>query len=146
MSFAAPLLAVVLGMLASGCSDPEFRRVAVKGRVNLDGEPLDWGTITFIPERGIKGPKTAAEISAGVFELDKKNGPPLGRLKVWINNRGAPAFPGPGGEQFARPDPEVLIPPRYNDETILVVETTPEGPNQFTFELTSGPVEIPEVE
>ena len=32
---------------------------------------------------------------------------------------------------------ESLIPPRYNMDSTLTAKVTPEGPNQFTFELTS---------
>jgi len=38
--------------LSSGCSEGRPERVAVSGRVTIDGEPLKFGSVLFVPTNG----------------------------------------------------------------------------------------------
>ena len=51
---AAWLALVMLGIIASGgCSSADADRVAVRGQVTVDGEPLARGRIVFAPIGGL---------------------------------------------------------------------------------------------
>jgi acetyl esterase/lipase len=56
-------------------------RVAVKGDVSLDGEPVSWGCITFQPEDE-NLPITALRIRNGKFQADSASGPVIGRTSI----------------------------------------------------------------
>ena len=58
-------------------------RVPVNGVVNIDGEPLLWGGITFIPED--PNAPIAWTHSGGKFSIDAANGPVPGRHRVEVH-------------------------------------------------------------
>ena len=50
------------------------KRHAPKGTVSYDGEPIEWGHISFTPTKGTEGPKSGAEIREGAYEVDGGKG------------------------------------------------------------------------
>ena len=73
------LLAVVVS--ASGCS--KSSGVALEGKVSYGGQPIDVGTITFIPTGG-DGIKSGGLIEDGNYKVDAKTGPGPGSHRVEI--------------------------------------------------------------
>lgn len=142
------LLTIVAGLSLSlvGCSDNGPARVPVSGKVTLNGKPLSWGSIMFVPEGGTSGPKSGAEVINGEFTVDRKNGPVVGKLRVQIRNdrhqetlatqEALPIVPPSDNKESEPP-----IPPRYNHHSELVIETSASEDNYFEFELTSDPPE-----
>lgn len=64
--------ALCAGILASvmlaGCGGSEIPMAEVEGEVKFDGQPIEWGTITFVPSDG-KGPTTGGHITNGQFSV-----------------------------------------------------------------------------
>ncbi len=70
----------ISGFLSAG------ERVPVRGRVSLDGKPLSYGTIAFIPEKGA-GPARStvvARVRNGEFQFDSTSGPEAGKHRVLV--------------------------------------------------------------
>lgn len=59
----------------------KFESAAVAGTVNLDGQPVSWGTATFQPEDG-NLPVVTARIRNGRFSAKKEEGPVVGKSTV----------------------------------------------------------------
>jgi hypothetical protein len=113
----------------------------VSGHVTLDGQPLQRGSIEFIPAEGTTGPKAAAEIVDGAYELSKREGPVVGTVRIEINAIQQPSFALDDPLAHAEHATEVselnLIPPQYNQQSTLT-RTTVDGPNEFDFAITTG--------
>jgi hypothetical protein len=135
------IVAGLLGLVSggSGCVDSSEGppRLPVSGKVSLDGQPLESGAITFIPDAD--GPATAAKIATGEFQVPQAEGPSPGPYKVEI------VSVRPTGRQIASPDDPSSrieesrnrIPTRYNARTQLRVEVRPGVENAFQFDLSS---------
>jgi len=132
---------VLIALSLGGCSENGPTRVAVSGRVTLDGLPLKWGTIMFVPEPGTHGPKTGAEITRGEFNLDRKQGPTVGTFRVVIRNDRQPRSHTPGVPKPETAKREPVVPPRYDQYSELRIETSESNRNYFQFKLTSEPLE-----
>jgi hypothetical protein len=78
-------LAAVL--LLSGCGTnaaTSFERVAVQGKVTLDGQPLSDASIRFLPAANTVGPKVTLPVREGIFQADHEQGPVAGLHRVEI--------------------------------------------------------------
>ena len=108
------------------------KRIAVSGVVTVDGKPLTWGGITFIPEDP-NAPSTWV-FSSGKFNIDAANGPVPGlhRIEVHILSknltdmtRGKYSMDGP--EHYTKSSPgatEPLVVEIRADEKIEIAITT----------------------
>tara|TARA_R110002095_G_scaffold203734_2_gene185936 strand:- start:30433 stop:30750 length:318 start_codon:yes stop_codon:yes gene_type:complete len=101
--------------------------------VTLNGEPVNQGVITFIPEG--KGAAAGTNIESGKFVIPKETGPSPGEYRVEIDSS------VPTGKQILETDGETMvdefengIPPRFNRQTELKV-TLKTGNNQQLFDL-----------
>ncbi|MCB1065948.1 MAG: alpha/beta hydrolase [Verrucomicrobiae bacterium] len=68
-------------MRANGRYAPAAKRVAVSGKVTLDGHPVGWGSVTFLPENPAL-PFTTARVMGGKFSLPQPQGPPVGKCHL----------------------------------------------------------------
>ncbi len=106
-------------------------RANVQGRVMLDGSPLRWGMVAFVPDPTVDRheclPTSTAMISRGQFNLSGRAAPVVGRHRVVVVSLGS-VEPRPTID-----DAHMLA----SQETGLVVDITP-GQNDFAFELTSN--------
>jgi hypothetical protein len=125
-------LAVALAGLAlvylGGCGGPRAERsVTVSGTVNLDGQPLKEGEISFVPDPNDGKPPGVAKVSDGKFSGPSRPG----KKKVEIHSR------QPTGKKLSTGEPvmEDKIPAKYNTNTTLTADVTESGPNEFTFDL-----------
>jgi acetyl esterase/lipase len=59
-------------------------RAAVKGKVTVDGQPLSYGTIAFIPAEGVGKVTAVARVRNGSYQLPASTGPAIGPAKVVI--------------------------------------------------------------
>ncbi|AMV36582.1 hypothetical protein [Planctomyces sp. SH-PL62] len=77
------LLAATLG--AGGCGEAGGggEGVAVSGRVSIDGEPVEEGTVTMIPTDA-DAVVVAAPIKGGAFQTSRADGPRPGKHRVEI--------------------------------------------------------------
>lgn len=144
----ASACSVCLAFVAlAGCgSSNEFPRAAVRGMVLLDGEPLPEGIIRFVPTGATKGPKSFAEIRVGMFKVDEQYGPIVGTHRIEIISTDDGGFPDDDEEAFKRMQEQgitkidkITVPAAYNKRSQLTESVSPEGPNDFKFELSSNP-------
>ncbi len=112
-------------------SAPTEDTYPVSGSVTLDGAPLAEGKIRFLTAE--TGALDVLDIQGGKFEGQAKAG--NRRVEISAFREGEPMAPFPGAE----PEPTRVdyIPARYNTESELTANVTPEGPNQFDYELKS---------
>ncbi|MCL4206152.1 MAG: hypothetical protein KJ000_27015 [Pirellulaceae bacterium] len=141
--FAAVVL--LIAVLAAGCgsSDPRGPRMAVRGEVRLDGQPLSAGVILFHCGDGDDRLSAVGYIEDGVFEIAAKDGPFAGTAAIEFQAKPIPQ------DQLeveleraakARKPPQlavVPIPPQYGPQSELTVEVTRSGQNRFDFNLRS---------
>ena len=68
----------VSGFLSAG------KRVPVRGKVSLNGQPLSYGTIAFIPEAGPGKTTVVARVRNGQYAFDAESGPQPGEHQVLV--------------------------------------------------------------
>lgn len=101
-----PFLYLILLLLASGCGDGRPSRVPVSGQVLIDGKPLTYGQIQFVPD--------GSRASRGV--LDEQ-----GRFSLSCFDKGDGAIPGQhtvlvfGGEALSSSKTLWHVPKKYTD-------------------------------
>jgi hypothetical protein len=130
---------VALGLLLAapwvGCADPAGGREAVSGEILFKGQPLDQGTIQFIPVDG-QDTTSGSLIAAGKYAVAKKDGLKPGRYTVVISS-GDPKVHAPPDELPGAPFPvaKERLPKEYNTQSKQVAEVKPGGPNKFDFHI-----------
>lgn len=132
------LISLLIVLSLAGCDRGPNRRY-ISGRVTLDGQPLDFGSITFVPDP--TGPKASGIIEAGQYQIESARGPLAGGKFVEIH---APRYPEDKPAPTTSEEklrvmsvaPEAL-PARYNAKTELRATVTEDGPNEFNFDLKS---------
>jgi hypothetical protein len=126
----------VFALLVAGCGrtgPQEPPRYPISGTVTLDGKPLPQGTVYFrtvslglIERVPIKDGTFAGRVAAGERRIE------FSVIKD-VKYTG-PTMPGV-------PSPETVLaetlPAAFNADSNFTVTVTPDGPNQFTFELMS---------
>lgn len=118
---------LVLSFVAMvGCEAKPTPVYPVQGTVTMDGKPLPEGQVCF---------RTVA--TGALEQFDVKNGAFAGkaqagerRVEVFAFRTRTGDFNGMKGEVK-----ENLIPARYNTDSKLQATVTPEGPNEFKFDL-----------
>jgi hypothetical protein len=129
---------MLIGLVGCGASG-EPPRETISGTVTFDGEPLQEGTIQFMPET----PSTQAtsawgRVSGGKFEVLRDQGPSSGRYSVTIISGGDGAAGQPAGAMPGEGTPvKEKIPEKYNARTTLTAEVKQGGPNTYEFALKS---------
>ncbi|MEQ9067108.1 MAG: hypothetical protein RLO18_10305 [Gimesia chilikensis] len=114
---------------ACGSSDGPVM-APVKGDVTIDGTPLPQGDIIFEPADG-KGSASAGVIQQGHFEFSSS----VGRKKVLIFASRKTGKKGDFGEDVM----ESYIPKKYNTDSELIGEVSPDADNKFVFHLEQTP-------
>lgn len=113
-----------------GCGPTGPKTYPVSGTVTFDGKPVKVGDIIFIPLDRKLGPE-AGTISDGKYTLRAK----VGKCRVEITALDI----GPNTKYMnGSPIAENFIPERYNLESELTAEVSPDADNAFNFELHSG--------
>ena len=125
--------------LLGGCgpTGDGVSRGAVKGKVTLDGEPLQEGRIMFEPTGGNQGPVAGGSIEGGAYEIGVEKGVVVGKNLVRIN-----AIRKTGKKVKSIMSDEMVdetveaIPGKYNTNSTLEKDVRA-GDNVLDFELTS---------
>jgi hypothetical protein len=138
-------LSVAAGLLSFipmlGCG-PHSDRLAVDGKVTLNGTPLDSGSIRFATEGTGKLFATGAVIKDGEYHIPQAKGLPPGTYHVEINSPDTKAplvvprvAPGEPQSPAIAPD---RIPAEYNTNSKQSVELSASKDNRFEFDLVTG--------
>lgn len=123
----------ILCLLLVGCHQasglPEPQRFPVRGTVMLDGKPLASGVIYFKTIQ--TGAVDNAEIKDGKFEGQAQAGDR--RVEICSYETVAPEANDPMATMRERN----IVPSKYHSESNLTAKVVEEGPNEFSFELSS---------
>ena len=128
------LLLLVVCLVLDGCGRPtsrsEAKKYPVHGTVTLDGQPMPDGTIYF--KTVATGALDFASITDGKFEGQAQEGD----RRVEISRTKSEVHESGGMKTEVQTE---LIPAKYNTDPANTLKATvsPQGPNQFTFELKS---------
>lgn len=112
-----------------GCGGKPYKgetRIAISGKVSVDGELVDGGTITFVPTVASDKQRAAGgQIVKGEYKVPEEKGPNAGSYKVLIN------WPKPTGRKLADSDTGGMIdevaeavPPKYNTQSELTADVS----------------------
>ncbi len=125
-------LAVCMSLAGCGTTtgQPEPERFPVQGSVALDGKPLPSGVIYF--KTIATGTIDSVDIKDGKFQ--GKAQPGNRRVEICAYQTVPPQGNGP----MDAPTQRNIIPSQYNQESRLTANVSREGPNQFTFDLSSS--------
>jgi hypothetical protein len=122
-----------------GCG-PRTDRLPVSGTVNLEGAPLDGGSIRLTSVGTERVSATGAMIQNGTFRIPAEKGLPPGTYHVEINAPDVNAPPiiareTPGGPGIPiQPD---RIPPEYNIDSDKTVQIAADSENHFAFDIVT---------
>jgi hypothetical protein len=137
-------LVLIVGLLGPGCGEEgdELPRETVWGTVNLDGKPLEKGTIQFTPApQGSQGAAVqgGGMIESGKYSIPRDRGLVPGEYQVAIfSGRGGRPPVGKNGPVTGGPAPtKETIPAKYNAQSQLKAEIKKGGLNDISFDLTS---------
>jgi hypothetical protein len=124
-------LAIIGAICVAGCNSKTSNLAAVKGKVQLNGQPLANGAVVtdFAGGRGAQGVVKNGEFELGTFAAD--DGALVGSHKVAVtaNDTGA------GSEPESSPG-KSLIPQRYNNPAT----------SELTIEVKAGEVNAPSLD
>lgn len=127
---------VCVSLLLVGCqkTDP-LNRQAVSGKITLDDQPLQAGTIEFSPVES--GTMSGALIEDGVFSISAEKGLSPGAYIVRISAANADDEPVdlPGESNKIAPE---LIPAKYNSESELTFTVQPDSENTFDVDIKTN--------
>ncbi len=130
---------VALSLLIGGCGGDPNHRAPIQGTVLVDGEPLESGSIVFVPTGKTRGPEAACRVAKGQFSLSRREGPLVGRHKVRIFADQTLAYalddPRDYAQKAPRRSPRNPIPEQYNERTVLEAPVAADQPNHFQFDL-----------
>jgi len=134
--------AILLAAATAGCGSNNPRgRLAVSGRVTLDGTALDRGTIIFNTQAP-NGVSSGAVIQRGAYSIPELKGLPPGKYLVRINSAALPQNTQSGSGEVAAPGAPLAmgaerIAPRYNADSAIVVEVVAGRKASFDFDVKS---------
>lgn len=135
------VLALAFACFAGCGKDPTYdgqQRFPISGTVSFDGQPVDGGMISFVPEAGDSNP-SGGPILNGKFELPEEQGPNQGRYRVavvWRKPTGKKRQDSDSGEPID--EVKQIIPPKFNGATTLYATVTDDSEkNVFSFDLKS---------
>ena len=121
-----------------GCGEPNpLGRRAVHGVVTFQGKPVDYGSITFLPDDPQHGVNSGAMIEGGKYQIKVSQGLPPGSYQVMVSapDRGKQEkVEGPPGDE--RSLAIERIPPKYNLKTTLKLDVPKaRGSHEANFQL-----------
>lgn len=125
------LVLLIVVVLAQGCADPN--EAVVSGTVTVDGEPAKMGSITFIPADGLTS-TAGAEIANGKYTAVVPAGPKKVQVRVSKIVGETRLYNTP--DSPVQPIYEEVLPPKYNNQTELVLDVKP-GQNEQNYDLSA---------
>ncbi len=135
-SYCAVVFMVLIAV--TGCSDSN--RGTVSGQVTLDGQPINVGSITFLPSDRSSGQGTGGRIQDGKYLLEGSAAPLIGNYMVQIRafrksgQMVRPAYAGPDAPMVEGSEEAVAV--EYNGKTTLEIDVQP-GHNEANWEVKS---------
>jgi hypothetical protein len=135
----AVILLVVLAIFTTGCRKSDANRAPIRGEVKLDGQPLEKGSILFVPMDGVKGIVAGGPIENGRYQISSGKGAAVGWNRVEIRsprNTGKTIQQPYGPGTSSTVEIVQMVAPRFNTKSTLKVEVKP-GENTADFDVVS---------
>ena len=131
-----------LGLCAvlAGCGSSKYsgdKRYPLAGEVTFEGQPVDLGSISFIPD-GDKGRASGGTITDGKYEVPEEKGVPAGKYRVeihWLKRTGRKLKDVESGEMYD--ERREALPDKVHTNSELTVEV-PLPENRHDFNLKSS--------
>ena len=131
--------ALGLCALFVGCGGAKYagdQRFPLSGAANLDGQPIDLGSISFIPASET-GRASGGVIQDGKYDVPEEKGATAGKYRVemhWLKRTGKRLLDAESGEMY---DQRLeALPDKFHTNSELTVEV-PFPTNTFDFDLKS---------
>jgi len=128
-----------LGLALAGCGQWDYKgpqRFPLTGKVTYDGQPVDWGSISFLPKSGEQR-VSGGLIENGTYTVTEEQGANAGQHRVEIH------WQKLTGKKYRDPDSgEMLdarqeaLPPRFHAESELSADVSAKQ-TTFDFDLKS---------
>lgn len=142
-AFVLRLACLALCAALAGCG-PQYsgqKQFPLAGQVTFDGEPIDLGSISFIPAGGDSTGQTRASggvITDGKYNIPEEQGASAGTYRVeihWLRRTGKQLLDAESGEKY---DERVeALPEKFHGKSELTIEV-PLPSNTHDFKLTSS--------
>jgi hypothetical protein len=132
--------AILLAALVAGCSRPEYsgpKRFPLSGKVTYDGEPIDVGSISFLPIDGGSQRVSGGYIFDGEYTVPEAQGANAGKHRVEIR------WQKLTGKKIRERSEDLTeqrvegLPPKYHKDSILTADVSPTQ-TRFDFDLKSN--------
>jgi hypothetical protein len=130
------LLLIGTSIVLAGCG-PHSDRLAVSGKVTLNGEPLDGGSIQFT-SLGQKKMNGGAMVNGGSYSIAQDKGLLPGTYHVEINapdNAAKPIVYRSSPDSLGVVTQPERVPAEYNVNSKKTIEVKPDGDNHFDFDI-----------
>lgn len=109
------LLTALCVITITACDSPRTRQ-PITGAVKVDGQAVERGSITLLPDQGHRGPAASSAIADGKYQFTSENGPTPGKHRVIIgielqqtdslsSSETSPPTSGPESSSIAKPGP-----------------------------------------
>ncbi|MGQ0636572.1 MAG: hypothetical protein ACT4QC_18315 [Planctomycetaceae bacterium] len=132
------LLLPFLLAAGAGCGPSGPVRVAVEGTVNIDGQPVPDGVISFIPAEGTTGPTAGGAIVNGRYKIAPADGPVIGKHRVEITGqrKTGRVYDSLPPHKVMIEEKEPVVPAKYSTMSELSAELK-SGMNKYDWDLKS---------
>jgi hypothetical protein len=133
-------VAILLPLALAGCSRRDYdgpRRFPLAGKVTIDGEPVDFGSISFLPASEGGGRVSGGLIEKGSYAVPEEQGANAGKHRVeirWRKLTGKKVRDPDSGEMYD--ERKEGLPTRFHAESELTAEVSAEQ-TTFDFDLKS---------
>jgi hypothetical protein len=123
----------------AGCGGAKYKgdkQFPLAGEVTVDGQPVDVGSISFIPES--KGRASGGVITDGKYSVPEENGANAGTYRVeisWLKRTGRKLRDPESGEMYD--ERREALPDKFHTNSELTVEV-PLPENRHDFKLKSS--------
>ncbi len=140
MNIALRLLILVPLVLPLGGCGREYdgpKRYPLSGKVSYDGEPVDVGTISFLPAGGADLHISGGEIVNGAYSVPEERGANAGNYRVeirWSKKTGQKYFDA--DLQLENDARQEGLPPRFHEKSELTADVSA-AQTTFDFHLKS---------
>jgi hypothetical protein len=126
-------------LVLAGCGSQSYKgakRYPLSGKVTYDGQPVDWGSIAFLPTSGDQR-VSGGVIENGAYSVPEENGANAGKHRIeihWLKLTGKKYLDRDSGEMAD--ERKEALPPRFHTESTLRAEVG-KGQTNFDFDLKS---------
>ncbi len=134
------VLCLMLCAAVGGCGGAKYsgdKRFPLTGEVTFDGQPVDVGSIAFIPQSG-KSKPAGGVITDGKFDIPEESGATAGTYRVeirWLKQTGKKLRDAESGEMYD--ERREALPEKFHGKSELTVEV-PLPKNRHDFKLSAN--------